>query len=117
VLNSLTLRPDDPYQDRLRAMQGRWRQEGDAGPATLEILGMDWLEFAGDELADALMMTVGPSCADAPAQGEGMAITLYRFGDDPAADACWQFVGLEGRLMELREDGEDGAIVRFQRID
>lgn len=117
VLDSLTIVPDDLYEGNLRAMQGRWQPAGEATPFFIEIAGMDWLEVAQDEVVGAYLMTVGEVCGDGTLPGSGMAISLYRYGDDPADDACWRLDYVDETTLELRDfKGEQGAVT-FSRVE
>ncbi len=79
------------------------------------ITGTDWLEMMNGDLDSALMLSVGTACADGVEPG-GMAINLYRYGDDPAADACWQLEFIDDKTMILRDFmGEQGQ-VEFTRL-
>lgn len=117
VLDRLTLVPDDLYEGNLRAMQGRWQPAGEATPFFIEIAGMDWLEIAQDEVVGAYMMVVGEVCGDGTLPGNGMAISLYRYGDDPADDACWRLDYVDESTLELRDfKGAQGAVT-FNRVE
>ena len=115
ALTAVTPVPDDPYEGNLRAMQGDWRPVGTGDPVVIGIYGMDWNEVVMDEVTDRFMMVAGDSCADGTAQ-TGMVISLYRYGDDPDADACWQLEQLDSTAMTLRDlSGDQGAVV-FERV-
>jgi hypothetical protein len=117
VLDSLTMVPDDLYEGNLSAMQGRWRPVGEETPFFIEIAGMDWLEVAQDEVVGAYLMSVGELCGDGTLPGNGMAISLYRYGDDPADDACWRLEYVDETTLELRDfKGEQGAVT-FNRAE
>lgn len=116
VLERVTIGVDDPYQDNLRALQGRWQPVGEATPFYIQIAGMDWLEVVQDEVADGYLMTVGDLCGDGTAPGGGMVITLYRYGDDPADDACWRLDHVGADRLELRDFKGDQAVVLFDRL-
>lgn len=116
VLTGLTLpAEEDLYVGNLRAMQGVWQPKGEEAPFTVEIAGMDWLENDNAELSGAYMISVGETCADGVAPG-GMAISLYRYGDDPEADACWQLEAIEGDSMILRDFKGSKGQVEFLRL-
>lgn len=55
------------------------------------------------------------ACADGVA-AEGMTLSLYRYGDDPAEDACWQVVALDETTMVLRDRIGDQGDVPFTRV-
>ena len=117
VLDSLTIVPDDLYEGNLRALQGRWQPAGESTPFFLEVAGMDWLEFAQDEVVGAYLMSVGELCGDGTLPGNGMAISLYRYGDDPEDDACWRLEYVDETTLELRDfKGGQGAVT-FNRIE
>lgn len=99
----------------LRAMQGKWKPVGEENPFAVEIIGMDWLELINDTLETSNMMSVGLTCADGVEPG-GMAINLYRYGDDPGADACWQMEYIDDNTMTLRDFMGDQGQVEFTRL-
>lgn len=102
---------DDPYEGNLQAMQGAWTPVGEATPFRIEILGLDWVEFTQDELTDSFMMSPGAVCAHGIDPGGGMAVSLYRYGDDPEDDGCWLVEAVEGDSLILRDfKGEQGQI-------
>lgn len=106
---------EDLYVGNLRAMQGEWQPLGEEAPFSVTISGMDWQEMLNGELADSFMISAGPACADGVEPG-GMAISLYRYGDDPGADACWQLEFIDEATMTLRDFmGEQGQ-VEFTRL-
>lgn len=106
---------EDLYLGNLRAMQGEWQPVGEEAPFSVMITGTDWLEMMNGDLDSALMLSVGTACADGVEPG-GMAINLYRYGDDPAADACWQLEFIDDKTMILRDFmGEQGQ-VEFTRL-
>lgn len=101
---------EDLYIGNLRAMQGIWQPVGEEAPFSVEISGLDWLEQMNGELSDSFLMSVGTSCADGVVPG-GMAISLYRYGDGPEADACWQVEYIDDQTMRLRDVmGEQGQV-------
>ncbi len=114
ILSALTPVPDDLYEGNLQAMQGDWTPMGEETPFVVRIAGLDWEEQVNGEFADAFAMSVGEACADGVVPG-GMAINLYRYGDDPAADACWQLEYIEGDTMVLRDFKGDQGQVEFSR--
>lgn len=102
---------DDPYEGNLQAMQGTWRPEGEEAPFSVTIAGMDWIETYGETEETPYLMSVGDACGDGTVPGNGMVISLYRYGDDPADDACWRLEFIDDRSMELRDfKGEQGAV-------
>lgn len=106
---------EDPFVGNLRAMQGDWKPDGEEAPFSITITGMDWLEMADGALDGAFMMSAGLACADGVEPG-GMAISLYRYGDDPAADACWQLEYIDDQTMTLRDRTGDQGQVSFTRL-
>lgn len=105
---------DDLYEGNLQAMQGDWRPVGEDTPFTIGIYGMDWTEIILDEVQDRFMMSVGEACADGTVH-PGMVIGLYRYGDDPGADACWLMEYIDDGRMTLRNVGGGGEAVDFTR--
>lgn len=99
----------------LRAMQGEWQPNGEEAPFSILIVGMDWLEMVNGEMEGAFMIAVGPACADGVEPG-GMAISLYLYGDDPAADACWQLEYIDDTTMNLRDVMGAQGQVAFTRL-
>lgn len=106
---------DDLYEGNLRAMQGDWRPVGEENPFVIGIYGMDWNEVLMDEVTDRFMMSVGDACADGTVH-TGMIINLYRYGDDPGADACWQMEYIDDSVMTLRDLSGDFGAVAFERV-
>lgn len=106
---------DDLYEGNLQAMQGDWRPVGEANPFVIGIYGMDWTEILMEEEQDRFMMSVGEACADGVTYA-GMAISLYRYGDDPGADACWGMEFIDDARMSLRDLSGDFGVVDFERV-
>lgn len=101
---------EDLYIGNLRALQGVWQPVGEEAPFSIEISGMDWLEQVNGELSDSFLISVGETCAGGVVPG-GMAISLYRYGDGPEADACWQLEYIDDTTMSLRDFmGEQGQV-------
>lgn len=116
VLSSVTAEPDDLYEGNLRAMQGRWQPDGEETPFHIEIFGLDWTEMLHDDYGDAFLMVLAEECGNGITPGNGMAISLYRYGDDPEDDACWRLEYIDETTMELRDfKGEQGS-VSFTRL-
>lgn len=113
-LMSVTRAVDDLYEGNLQSMQGDWRPLGEDNPFTIGIYGMDWTEFLMEEEQDRFMMAVGDACADGTTH-RGMVINLYRYGDDPAADACWLLDYIDDGAMVLRDLSGDFGAVDFER--
>jgi hypothetical protein len=61
-------------------------------------------------------MTVGEDCGSGVRPGNGMAITLYRYGDDPGDDACWRLEYVDDATLELRDFKGDQGAVTFARL-
>lgn len=116
VLRALQPEPDELYQGNLQALQGRWQPEGEETPFTIEIKGMDWTEVVQGEVTDVFLMSVGEACGNGVLPGTGMAITLYRYGDDPADDACWRLEYVDDSKLELRDFKGDQGAVSFTRL-
>ena len=116
VIDTLDLRPDDPHEGNLRALQGLWKPRDEGSPFHIEIAGLDWLEFEMDELRDAFLIAPGHACGDATLQGGGTVLALYRYGDDPAQDACWQVDFVDATRLDLRDASGDRGSVTFDRL-
>lgn len=116
VLSSAKAEPDDLYEGNLRAMQGKWQPDGEETPFYIEIDGMDWIEVVQDEVADSFLMVFAEECGNGILPGNGLAITLYRYGDDPEDDACWRMEYIDDTTMELRDFKGDQDAVTFTRL-
>lgn len=114
ALGSVSRRGDDLYEGNLLAMQGDWKPLDEEAPFHIGIYGMDWTEVLNDEEDGRFMMSVGDACADGTVQ-TGMVLSLYRYGDDPGADACWLLEYIDDTRMTLRDVGT-GAAVDFVRL-
>lgn len=114
-LEAVTRVADDLYEGNLQAMQGDWHPVGETNPFTIGIYGMDWIEILMEEEQARFMMSVGDACADGVAYA-GMAISLYRYGDDPAADACWGMEFIDDGRMSLRDLTGEFGVVEFERV-
>lgn len=106
---------EDLYIGNLRAMQGEWQPVGEEAPFSVEISGLDWLENMNGELADSFLISAGAACADGVVPG-GMAINLYRYGDGPETDACWQLEFIDDATMSLRDFMGQQGQVEFTRL-
>lgn len=115
ALSSLSVVTDDPYAATLNALQGDWQPDGEETPFQVSVLGLDWLEYVNGEMQDSFQITPGMACADGVA-ADGMTLSLYRYGDDPAEDACWQVVALDETTMVLRDRIGDQGDVPFTRV-
>lgn len=114
ALTSVLRVEDDLYEGNLQAMQGDWYPTGADTPFFVRIIGLTWQEVVQDEPGDTFALSPGEACADGVVPG-GMAINLYRLGDDPAADACWQLEGIAGNEMLLRDFMGDQGQVEFTK--
>lgn len=115
ALTSVTRVADDLYEGNLQAMQGDWRPVGEENPFVIGIYGMEWNEVLMDEVQDRFMIVVGEACADGVVH-QGMVISLYRYGDDPGADACWGLDYIDDARMTLRDLQGDFGAVDFERV-
>lgn len=106
---------DDLYEGNLQAMQGDWRPVDEETPFTIGIYGMDWTEMMMDDEQGHFMMSVGDACADGTVH-DGMVINLYRYGDDPGADACWLLDYIDDGSLSLRDLAGDFGVVDFERV-
>jgi hypothetical protein len=115
TLTALSPVTDDPYAATLALLQGDWSPEGEETPFQISIMGMDWLEYVQDEMTDSFQITPGMACADGVAT-DGMTLSLYRYGDDPEEDACWQVMAIDDASMTLQDRrGIQGTVV-FNRV-
>lgn len=115
TLRSVARVTDDLYEGNLQAMQGDWRPVGEETPFTIGIYGMDWTEWLMEEEQGRFMMSIGDACADGTVH-RGMVINLFRYGDDPAADACWLMDYIDDGMMSLRDLSGDFEVVDFARV-
>jgi len=115
ALTRVTRLDDDLYEGNLQAMQGDWSPVGEETPFYISIIGLTWQEVVQDEPGDGFALAPGEACADGVVPG-GMAINLYRFGDDPDADAGWQLEYIDGPTMVLRDFMGDQGQVEFARV-
>lgn len=106
---------EDLYVGNLRAMQGDWQPVDEEAPFAISISGLDWQEMIAGEPGETFMISADLACADGVEPG-GMAINLYRYGDDPAADACWQLEYIDEASMTLRDIQGDQGQVEFTRL-
>jgi hypothetical protein len=116
VLTSAKAEPDDIHEGNLRAMQGKWQPDGEETPFYIEVNGMDWTEVVQEEVGDVFLMSFGEACGNGILPGNGLAITLYRYGDDPEDDACWRLEYIDDTTMELRDFKADQGAVTFTRL-
>lgn len=114
TVTSVERATDDLYEGNLVAMQGDWRPVGEENPFLIGIYGMSWNEILLDEVEASFIMSVGDACADGRLH-QGMVINLYRYGDDPGADACWGMEYIDDDVMALRDLSGDFGLVEFER--
>lgn len=101
---------DDLNEGNLRALQGAWQPVEEESPFHIEIYGLDWAEMEMDQETARFQMTLGTACASGVEPG-GMTISLYRYGDDPAEDACWQLEYIDDTTLTLRDvSGVQGQV-------
>ncbi len=108
-------RVDNIDEGNLRAIQGAWKPLGEENPFHIEIAGLAWTEMEIDVEQASFMMVLGAACADGVEPG-GTAISLYRYGDDPEADACWQLEYVDDRTLVLRDISGEANQVEFERL-
>lgn len=102
ALTAVSRIEDDLYEGNLQAMQGEWTVPGAGTPFIVNVSGMVWQEIVQDEVVATFALSVGEECANGVVPG-GMAIVLYKLGDDPDADACWQVEYVDEATMVLRD--------------
>ncbi len=108
-------RVDNINEDNLRAIQGVWKPIGEEAHFHVAIAGLTWMEMEMDAVLTSSMMVLGPACADGVEPG-GTAISLYREGDDPDADACWQLEYVDEQTLVLRDISGETGQVEFERL-
>lgn len=107
---------DNVNEGNLQFMQGDWSPVDEGTPYFIRIIGMEWQEWVNDEMAANFAMTAGDTCADGTTPGGGTVINLYRLGDDPAADACWQIEGITEQDMQMRDFQGQAGQVMYRRV-
>lgn len=115
ALESAARVADDLHEGNLIALQGDWKPRDEGSPFHIGIYGMDWNEIVMDEVEARFMISVGTACADGT-EHKGSVLNLYRYGDDPAADACWLLEYVDDTMLTLRNVGGGGEAVEFDRI-
>lgn len=115
VLTSAT-RVDNINEGNLQALQGDWSPVGEETPFQIRIFGLEWQEWQGDEQQDAFAMVVGDTCGNGIVPGAGTVISLYRLGDDPEDDGCWQLEYIDDQTLTLRDFKGDQGQVEFSRV-
>lgn len=104
------------HEGNLQALQGDWTPEGAETPFQIRVLGLEWQEWQGDEQQAAFAMVVGETCGNGIVPGAGTVISLYRLGDDPEDDGCWQVEYIDDRSLTLRDFKGDQGQVTFARV-
>lgn len=105
---------DNINEGNIQAMQGDWTPVGEETPYFIRIIGLDYQEWQGDEMVASFAMTLGDSCADGTTH-KGTVISLYRYGDDPAADGCWTVEYIDDTTLSMRDVGGDWGLVDYTR--
>lgn len=108
-------RIDNIHEGNLQFMQGDWAPVGEDTPYFLRIIGLEYQEWAQDELGAQFAMVAGDTCADGTAHN-GTILSLYRLGDDPDADGCWQVEYIDETTMVLRDLMGDWGAVEYSRV-
>lgn len=114
TLISASRTENDPYEATLRQMQGNWKPRREGTPFSINIVGLDWTELPGGEIGDSFLISPGSTCPDA-AMTPGMVFSLYLYGGDPEADACWQVDFIDATTLSLRDANGSGQVVDFDR--
>ena len=107
---------DNIHEGNLQALQGDWAPVGEETPFEIRIFGLEWQEWQGDEQQGAFAMVVGDSCGNGIVPGAGTVISLYRLGDDPEDDGCWQVEYVDDRSLTLRDFKGDQGQVELARV-
>jgi hypothetical protein len=108
-------RADNINEGNLQVMQGDWKPVGEQTPYFIRIIGMEYQEWTNDEMGENFAMIAGDSCADGTAH-TGTVISLYRLGDDPDADGCWQVEYVDAKTLSMRDVAGDFGVVDYTRI-
>ena len=106
---------DDQNQGNLQLMQGDWAPKDEEGQYFIRIVGLEWQEWQDGGMQANFAMTVGDTCANGTTPGAGTVISLYRLGDDPDADGCWQIEGISEQDMDLRDFQGQAGQVAYRR--
>ena len=109
-------RAENVNEGNLQALQGDWTPVGEETPFQIRIFGLEWQEWQGDEQQDAFAMVVGDTCGNGIMPGAGTVISLYRLGDDPEDDGCWQVEEIGDQSLILRDFKGDQGQVTFTRV-
>ena len=107
---------DDPNEGNLQAMQGDWAPKGEEGQYFIRIVGLEWQEWQDGEMQANFAMTVGDTCATGITPGGGTVISLYRMGDDPDPDGCWQIEAITEQDLDLRDFQGQAGQVDYRRV-
>jgi hypothetical protein len=105
---------DNIHEGNLQFMQGDWTPVGEETPYFVRIIGMEYQEWASGELGASFAMTAGDACADGTTH-TGTVISLYRIGDDPDADGCWQVEYVDEKTLSMRDVFGDWGVVEYTR--
>ncbi len=105
---------DNIHEGNLQFLQGDWRPVGEATPYFIRIVGMEWQEWTSDELTASFALTAGDACADGTVY-QGTVLSLYRIGDDPAADGCWSIEYIDEKTLSLRDLSGDWGVVDYSK--
>lgn len=108
-------RGENINEGNLQFMQGDWKPVGEATPYFIRIVGMEYQEWANDEMGANFAMTAGDACADGTTH-TGTVISLYRLGDDPDADGCWQVEYVDAQTLSMRDVAGDWGVVDYARV-
>ncbi len=107
---------DDVNEGNLQAMQGDWAPAKEDTPYFIRVVGLEWQEWANNEMTASFAMTAGDACADGITPGGGTVINLYRLGDDPDADGCWLLEGITQQDMQMRDFQGQAGQVMYRRV-
>lgn len=116
-LSRLTARPEDPFQQGLRRIQGVWKpaqaEISSDSAMELQINGLIWQENHFGEPGLAAMISPRESCLGLPpGEAPGLALALVPLGGDGGETACWQVEEVSETEMTLRDSsGAQGGVV------
>jgi hypothetical protein len=108
-------RGENINEGNLQFMQGDWKPVGEETPYFIRIIGMEYQEWTNDEMGANFAMTAGDACADGTTH-TGTVISLYRLGDDPDADGCWQVEYVDENTLSMRDVSGDWGVVDYARV-
>lgn len=106
---------DNINEGNLQYMQGDWAPDGEETPYFIRIVGMEYQEWSYGEMGANFAMVAGDSCADGTTH-TGTVISLYRIGDDPDADGCWQVEYVDEDGLSMRDLSGDWNVVDYTRV-